>query len=346
MSTKRIRVALADNIFNTLPGSTGERRTEKGTVQDTVFGQDFQSDNPTLSMATISGNSFFKGVAGYTAVIKETGASTAMVNEPAALVAGTTHSYRVTSPARRVLDIATTLNVFAGATDVTASVISVDYLSGTVTFNPAFAVVGAVTITGAYLPLAILAKTKTFTLTQTAAENDVTVYEDAQANNSWKSFEYGLKTVGFEASGIFNAAIGAEAKLVTNNILVIEVSVDGSADTVFRGFFRYTSEGQSGDVGAVEEAQYRFNLYVPGGDLLEAPFKWYITSASRLNQAVAKSIQAWEQKLIIKVQYLPNGTVGTQYSAIITEATLTNNIDGQNEFRFTYRATGLPSAVV
>ena len=344
MAAKRIRVRLNDQApWRTLPGASGEKRTEQATWEDTVFGQEFTSEDSGLGQVTISANAYFKGVAGYTARLRKGGTPTALADAPTTLLEGKT--YQITDATRRVLDYASPATVRVAGVDQTANVASVDYLNGTVTFIDTYTPTTAPTVTGMYVPLVTLGSARGFTLTQTAAEIEDTTYEKAQANNGWRTFYSGLKTVRFEASGIYDAADDFLTQMNSRALAYIEVSPNNSNNTVFRGFFKRAAHGQSGNVGALEESTMTFNLWVPDGSLVESPFRWYF-NGSTLNLAVQDVLKAWQAgSRDLDVQYLPDGLKGTQHDAIVTECSLTNAIDGQNEFSFTFRGDGAPVAV-
>ena len=338
MAAKRIRVSVDNGTtWRTLPGSTGEKRTEMQAVNDTIFGQDWQSENPSIGQIQITANGFFKGVAGYSATIKKGGTPTAMTGEAMALVSGKT--YQITSAIKRVLDLGAAITVLDGATNVTAQVQSIDYLNGMVTFKSTYTVVGAITMNGSYVPLATLAKARGFSVTQTAAEIDTTTLEVAQTNGGFRTFDPGLRTVGLEVQGIYDATSDFITALNSRSTLYIDISPNGNANTMFRGFFKPTGHQQAGDVGALETATMNMTLFVPNTDVLQAPFRWYFNT-SPLSQALQDVLNAWQNGTKIDVQYLPNGTDGTAHDAIITECSLSDNFDGQNEFRFTFRVDG------
>ena len=76
MANKRIRLSVDNGVtWHTFPGSTGEKRTEMATVNDTIFGQEWQSEQPSIGQIQITCNSFFKGIGGYAAYIKKSGTS-------------------------------------------------------------------------------------------------------------------------------------------------------------------------------------------------------------------------------------------------------------------------------
>jgi hypothetical protein len=343
MPAKRIRVSSDDTTYYTLPGNQGEKTTEVATVNDTIYGQTFESNDTSLGQWSITANGIFKNVAGYLVTIKKSGSPTSMTDEATTLVSGKT--YQITSAAKRAIDLATALTVKDGSTDVTAQVESIDYLNGLVTFKSSYSVSGAITVTGAYLPLSTLAKGRSFNLTQNAAEIDDTVYETAQSNSGNRTFDPGLRSVSLEVGGVYDATNANLAAIYARQIMIIEIAPKGDANTFFRGYFKYNRQSQSGDVGALEEENLTFGLYVPDGDLVAKPFSWYINNSSTLNMAIQKVLAAWAAETPIYVQYLENGTTGTQGQAIVTEASLANALDGLNEFSFTFRGSGVQTAV-
>ena len=344
MGAKRIQVSVdAGTTWRTLPGNTGELRQELASFDDTVFGQNWQSEDVSIQRWMLTSNSLFKGLAGYVATLKQTGTSTAMTAEPCTLVSGKT--YQITSSVKRMINYSAALTVLDAAVDRTVEVLSIDYINGTVTFKPTYTVTGAVTITGAYLPLATLAKGRSFTLTQTAAEIETTDYETAAANGGYATFLQGLKTVGLEIQGVYDSSNAFSTAMNTRAMVVVEISSPGNGSTVFRGIFKRKNFAQQGQVGALEEQTLSFGLFVPDGALLETPFSWYYTVGSTLNQGIRDILSMWIAGTSLKVRYLPEGVTGTQGDAIVTECTISNALEGQNEFKFSFRGTGATTSV-
>jgi hypothetical protein len=347
MAAKRVQVSTDAGVtWRTLPGSSGEYREEEATVNDTVFGQDFESNEVSIGQWMVSANSYFKGVAGYTANLKQQGTPTTLTAEPAALVSGKT--YRITNAAKRILDYFTAVTVFDNAIDRTSNVISVDYLNGEVTFAAAYTVVGPVTVSGKYIPTVAIAKGRSFTLTQGAAEKDTTDYETARGNGGFRTFDYGLRTVGLEIQGVFDVTNGFSTALRARLPIIVEIAPANDALTFFRGFFKFHSRGQQGNVGALEEETRTLGLWVPDGALVVRPFGWYFDPTSTLNLAVQNTLAAWQSFTKINVQYQHDPSVagsGQTGLSIVTEATLSNSFEGLNEFRFGFRGTGAPTAV-
>lgn len=345
---KRIRVS-SDNItWYTLPGASGELSVEMANVDDTVFGQNWQSESPSIGNWMVSGAAYFKGVAGYSAAVKAGGTPVGTTGAATTLVSGKT--YRINTAARRFIDYATAVIVYDNAVVHTADVESIDYLNGLITFAAAYTVTGAVTLDYSYVPSAALAKARSFNVTQQAAEIDTTDYATAQANGGWRTYTPGLRSVGLEIGNVWAAANDLIDTLAARSMVYIDVSPnntqgDAAEEVLYRGFFKYMSQNQSGNVGALEEETLNLNLFVPDGALVVAPFRWYFGTTNDLSPAVQLTLNAWQNGTTIYVQYSADGTVGKKGSCIVTEASLANTFEGQNEFSFSFRGTGVPSDI-
>lgn len=343
MAAKKIRISdnAGVNIW-TFPGNTGDFRRELASVTDTIFGQSFQSMDESIGTWQVTANAIFKGVAGYVCQLRVGGLSTAMTNEATTLVSGKT--YQITNAAHRIIDYAMPLVVKDNSVDQTANVLSVDYLSGQVTFLGTYTPVGPVTLTGNYIPTAIMAKSRSFTLTQTGAEIDTSSYDTASVNGGWRTYDPGLRTVKMEIKGVYDATQALGAALASRALMYVDVAPANDVNTLFRGFFKRSNLAHSGQVGALEDTTLSLDLFVPDGPLVAQPFGWYLTGTSTLNTAVQKALAAWQAQTKPTIYYLPDGTTGFQGPAIVTEATLANAYDGLNEFRFSFRGDGAPTA--
>ena len=346
---KQIRVS-ADNgvTWYTLPGASGELSQEMASIDDTIFGQDWQSESPSIGMWSISGQAFYKGIAGYTAQVKVGGTPTSVATQACTLVSGKT--YRLNTAAQRIISYANPVTVFDNAVDRTNEVLSIDYLNGLVTFKGTYTVVGPVTVTYFYVPTAALAKARTFNLNQQAAEIDTTDYATAFANGGWRTYQAGLRSVSLEIGNVWANATDFLATLAARGLVYIDVSPDNTAgnattELLYRGFFKYMSKNQSGNVGALEEETLNLNLFVPDGALVATPFKWYFGSAVGISPAVKICLEAWQNGTSIDVSYSPDGTNGKKGDAIVTEASLANTFEGQNEFSFTFKGIGALAAL-
>lgn len=345
---KRVRISDDAGVtLYTLPGSQAEMSYEAGDIDDTIFGQSFKSMEVGLINWNISSNAYFKGFAGYVADLKRiSGASTPMVAQAATLVSGLT--YQITDATRRIMDRVTATIILDNAVAVAAAdILSIDYLYGRVTFVPGYVVTGPITITGAFFTTAIIAKGRSFTLTQTAEAVQTSVFETVQANGGHHTFQPGLKTVALEISGVFDAANDFQDLVKNRAEIIIEINPDGSNQSICRGFFKAMTQNQSGNVGDLEEETISFTLNVPAVDNMQYPFAWAHT-ATTLSVAVQKLLTAWQNDTELLVQYLPTGNLlegGKQGQIIVTEVSLSGGMEAMNEFAVTLQGSGTISDV-
>lgn len=326
----------------TLPGNSGEWNDEAGELEDTIFGQNYKSGQSNLINWSITANAVYKGFAGYTVDIKQSGSSTTMTGEASTLVSGKT--YQIDATTKRVWDHTATFVIYDNAVDHTADVASIDFLFGTVTFDSGYTVTGPVTIDGKYHTLTALAKYRNFTLTQTMEPIDTTDIPAAQANSGHMTFDHGLKTVSLETSGVYATANGYRAALVARSELVIEINPDGSGKSVARGFFKPTGRGQSGNVGELEEETVSFTLSVPATATLQRPFGWEFT-ATDLSTSVVKCIESWEDESALDARYLDDGSTGFSGSVVVADISLAGGVESMNEFSVTLQGTGAAATV-
>ncbi len=337
MPAKVVQISDDDGAnYYVLPGNSGEFSDESGALDDTIFGQNFKSGQPNLINWSVKANALYKGFAGYIVDIKKSGSTTTFTAEATTLVSGKT--YKITSATKNVWDRTFTPTVYDNAVDHTADVESIDYLLGRVTFKSAYSITGPVTISGKYFPMTVLAKYRSYTLTQTVSPIDDTDIPTAQANNGHMTYEYGLKTVSLEVSGVYASTNGYRASLVARDELVIEINPDGAEESMCRGFFKPTNRSQSGNVGDLEEEKASFTLFVPT-DLDTPPFKWLHTS-SPLSTSVQKALGAFENETVLKVQYLPDGATGLEGDCIISDVSLSGGLTAMNEFSVNLQGTG------
>lgn len=337
---KRVRISAdGGTTWNTLPGNTADFKNEAGDIVDTVFGQEYKSGQTGLLTGSMTANSLYKGFAGYVAKIKKAGTSTVLTTEAMSLVAGKT--YQVTSAAKRTFNRGVALTFFDNAIAVSAAnILNVDYLYGRVTFVAGYTVTGPITVTGAYFPLAQIAKGRTFKLTQTADAVDNTDFETAQANSGIKTFDYGLKTVALEIGGVFALSNAYRALVLARQEAIIEINPDGNDKSVARGFFKPMATNQSGAVGALEEQTINWTLSVPDLDVLAYPFSWLHASDTTLNTAVLNALVSWQNKSIYKWQYLFDGTNGFQFDGVLTDVSMEGGLEAMNSFTVNVQASG------
>jgi hypothetical protein len=337
---KKVRISDDNGVtWSTFPGSSGEFTSEAGDIDDTVLGQAFRSSQTGMIGNSLSTNGFYKGFAGYNAKLLASGTPVALTAEAMALVSGKT--YQVTNTAKRTFNPLTTVSFFDnGVAIAVANILNVDYVFGRVTFVPGYTVVGAITVTGQYLPLTAIARANGFTLTQTAEAVDDTDFTTAQGNSGHRTFIPGLKTMSLALTGIYSGSNNWRTLLTGRSQILIEINPDGTSKSVGRGFFKAMDVGQSGNVGDQEAASATFALSVPDIDVLAYPFAWLHDPTTTLNASIKKALAAWQGNLIYDYQYLWDGTNGWQGDGIITDVSLSSGLDAMNDFTINVQGSG------
>lgn len=331
----------------TLPGASGQINREGGNIDDTIFGQTFQSNQPGLLQASVAANAYYKGFAGYVADIKQPGATTVMTDESMTLVSGKT--YAIDAAAKQIFDRAVAIVVDDNAVPVAAAdILNINYLHGEVTFVASYTPTGSITISGSYFPTVSLGKARGFTLTQTADAIETTDYPTAKANGGYRTWTPGLRTVALDLSGVYDTSDNLKTALEGRTELIIEINPDGNGLSVARGFFKVNTEGQSGDVGALEEVTDNLSLFVPveeSNPSVETPFEWRHDAATTLSQAIQIILNAWQSEVLLDVQYLFDGTNGDKGDAVVTDVSMSSGLDAMNEFSASFMVTGALTAV-
>lgn len=345
---KRIQLSADDATYYTLPGNSGELRNEAGELVDTIFGQEFESTETGLITGTISTNALYKGFAGYVVKLQKSDTPVALTDEPMSQV-GASLTYQITDAAKQVLNIGAAITIEDNSVVVDAEDIeSINYLTGEVTFVVGTTVTGPVTISGEYIPLVEIAGARTFTLTQTANPIDDTDIPTARANGGFRTFDRGgLKTVSLEIGGVYKAVNAFRQALIDREEIVVSINPDNSDLSVARGLFKYTSEGQSGDVGALEEETLMLRLSVPQDEeyIWGKPFGWTHSALSKLSQAVMVAIASWQDNSPLYAKYLHDGTNGLKSEVVVTDLSLAGGLESMNEFTVSLQMSGSATPV-
>ncbi len=333
----------------TLPGSTGEFSTEGEPVGDTILGQEYQSMDIGLKTWNVNSDGIFKGFIGYLAELKQVGTAVSFTTEAMTLVSGKT--YAIDDVTKEIWDRSeATMDILDGGGSISASdILNIDYLFGRVTFISSFTPSGSVTATGKSFPVSSIGCIKDYTLTMTADAIDETCLDIAQANNGTRTFKAGLRTVGFESGGVFDADDDFATVLNDRAEIIIEIDPAGDGSSIARGFFKLSSASQSGAVGALEEESMSWQLIVPDettNPAVELPFNWRHT-ATTLNLAIQWLLTSWLSGLnTYDVQYLPLGAIGQspldgkEGNFVATDISLSGGLSNMNVFQAALQGTG------
>lgn len=343
MGAKTVKISVdAGSSYNTLPGNTGTFQETAGALNDTIFGQEWKSQEDGILGWKVDANALYKGISGYLATIKKGGTPTTLTATACTQI-GSSKSYQITDATKQVLDTATTVIVKDAGVDHTADVLSIDYLLGIATFKSAYTPGGAITITGKYLPMTNLGKAMTWDLKQTADTIETTDLGTAQANGGYSTFEPGLRTVTMSLKGFYDVTAALRALVNNRSQVIIEINPDGGGKSLCRGFFKASGDSQTGAVGALEEESTDFVLNVP--DSSYVPFNWQHASTSTLNTAVQNALTSWLLGNMVKVQYLYDGTNGISGDAMVSDISLAGGVNAMNTFTVNFQGSGAYAAV-
>jgi hypothetical protein len=332
MAAKTVQVSSDDITYYTLPGSTADFSAETNQLSDDIFGNNYSSTQPGLINWTVSGNAMYRGFAGYVASVLRNGTSTAFTTEA---MTGSGATWQITDTTKRIWDRATLPTVSTG------TISSINYLTGTITFT---GTVSAPTVTGRYFPTAALGCSNSFSLTQTSDTTDTTCFETASVNGGFATYRATLKTVELELSGFYRASNEFFDLLQGRGELIVEVNPDGDMKSYARGFFKPVTDAQTGDVGGDETETISFRLSTPA-DIL--PFTWVHANDSTIPEAVKILLTAWADSEEVYVRYLPEGITGEgrEGTAIVTDISLSQSVDGMAEFSVSLQGTAAATAI-
>lgn len=348
---KTVKVSLVSSgaSLNTLPGNTADLNRDGAQIDDTIFGQIFQSNQPGLINWGVSSNALYKGFAGYVATLKKQGASTSFTGEAMENVSGNT--YKITDATRNVWDRTGSFTFFDGSSGnpsiPSAEIETINHLFGEVTFTTSQT--EPITADGDFFPMSAFGKANSFTLTQTADTIDTTAFEDAQGNSGFNIFEQTLLTVSLELSGFYRKSNNFNQLLIDRAELMIELNPDGNALSIARGLFKAVTVSQTGDVAGSETESITFTLSVPEdlglGQSESPPFKWQHDPATTLSQAIQDILISWQDQTEMIVHYLPDGIEGFSGNCIVTDITLAGGVEVMNEFSVSLQGTGTVAVV-
>lgn len=344
MSAKELSIGpAAVGPWSIFPGSEASLDTQGASIDDTIFGQTFQSNEVGLTTWTMSGNCYYKGYAGFKVKIRKAGTPTNVTGASMTVDPDDGQRFFITNRAQSVWDRTATLTVYDGVTDVTGNVEAINYLFGEVLFEDAYSVAGAITVDVDYMPLESLGCADTYTLTMQANAVNSTCFDTAQANGGFTTFDPGLRTVSLELGGTWTKAGSVRNAISSGAEFIIEINPDGQDKSIARGFFRASSESQSGSVGAREDGSYTFNLNVPEG--AELPFDWWHASDTPLPTAVRDALDAWMSETKKWYRYSPPSVAGADAerwgSGVLTDMSLEGSLEDMNTFTVSIQGDGI-----
>ena len=335
--------------WNDLPGSQADFNDSAEGIDDTIFGQTFESMEVGLITWGITSNGVYKGSPGYNADIKKIGSPTAMTDEACSLESGLI--YAIDDAAKEIWQRGS-ITVDDNAVLVAdADIEWIDYLFGRIKFVTGYTVTGSITVSGNFYATTAIGKGQSYTLTMSADTKDTSDFATVQGNGGFRTFEPGLRTVTLEMNGVFDATEAAAADLAARTELICEIDPIGNGESIARGFFKVMTTTQSGAVGALEDETITFQLTVPEGDKVLDVFNWRHTNTT-LAQAIQDALTSWLTELnTYDIRYLPQGapgqspTDGKTGKFVVTDISLSGGLSNMNVFNVETQGTGVVTTV-
>lgn len=336
---KLVQIADKDESeWYTLPGDTADIEESKDTSEDTIFGQSWTSNQPTLASWNVSGNARYRGFAGYKTTIRRSGTATSFSDDTLSQEDGQT--YITDEPSNTPWDWDSDIVIEDDGTEVDdENIVEIDPLHGRVTFTEDYEVSGPITASGDYLPLETFGNANSFDLTQSADTTETTSFEIAQDNGGFQTIRPTLRTAELSLEAFYRSDNDFTEPLRDDEQFVVEIDAAGNGESLARGIFRVSTESNSGDVGGDENTSVDLVLSVPDGF---RPFSWKHEDDSKIPKAVKLLLDKWSEQENVAVRYLPEGidNPGKKGEAVITDLSMSSDVTGLVEFDVTLDGTG------
>lgn len=152
-------------------------------------------------------------VAGRKAQVKIPSAAIAFTDE-ATTSAGDGVNYQITNAVKRVWDATATITVKVGGSPVSATTYTLNRLTGTVVFNVTDLGRAAVTVSGSYLPLSVLAEARSYTYELTAKNDPDSAFGDDYVTRVQAKKDLRGSLSRWHIETYFSAALLADTQLV------------------------------------------------------------------------------------------------------------------------------------
>lgn len=336
---KLVQLSRDGITYVTLPGSTAEISLEGSELDNSIFGQRFGSTYTGIIDWSFSGNAWMRQQAGYNVALKEVGDPIAFSDEAMSQENGQT--YIIDDRTKSIWDFDGGISVEDGGTPVDAEdIASIDYLMGRVTFASGYSVTGPVTVSGDYRPTNEFGNANSLTLTQSADTIETGSFESVKANSGYQDYQATLLTASLELEGFYRADNDFYQILLSREDIIVEIDLANDGETVARGYFKVTSDSQTGDVGGNETESINLSLSVPED---QVPFSWYFGPNSTAPEGTKIILEKWLARENVYVRYLPTGegNRGWEGQIVVTDASISAAVDSMVEITADGQGTGV-----
>lgn len=204
--------------------------------------------------------------AGYNSTVNIGGTTTAMTTEATTVLDPPTYTkYQVTNSAKRLLDPNVVPTVYKNGSLVSASLYTVSYLFGTITFTSGNLVTDVITVTGSYLPLVAVANGKAFSYDVKRDQLETSVFG---TTNKVKTAGLIGATGSIDFIDTIRDQQGSIAgydffELVQNATLIVIDYIPGTSGQRFRALILVATAAQKTQVAGMVEGSMSWEL-TPG----------------------------------------------------------------------------------
>lgn len=205
-------------------------------------------------------------VLGYQCLVRKSGTTTAVVDEPCELVSGTT--FRITASAKRCVDPDVSWFLEADAVAIPADdVLSADLVNGEFTLSGDVSPSAVITFSGSFLPLTttaeVLTEAKSFSLGLSTELADTTVFTGTSNMHAGLRRRLAtLKDVSLEVESIASHSDLFVLQNYKDNAtrVVTEIYFGADGTERFRGYCFIDNIDRSGDVGDLISTAITFKI--------------------------------------------------------------------------------------
>lgn len=335
MSKKFYVAPLGVEEWYEVPAQSSGFTIESSTVDDSIFGTFFQSNQSTLLDWETEASGIYKSVPGYKASLKKTGSSTPFADETTTLVNGW---YEIDNKLRGIWDRIYPVSAKDDTGVIDHHIESVDYLFGRIKIVDSYEPTGTVVVTGRYMSTVEICGARSYSLTQTADTENVTTFCTAKEDNGFSDYKAQRLTVSLNVEGFYNPNGQFNDDIAGREEYLLELVMSDSGKSLVRGYFGITGVTLSSDVGNVEIRSVNYELVVPEG--ISRPFSWYHAEDTEMSKALRVIVDAWLDRRFLRIKYVTESNVEYFGNVVVADASLENSVDDITRFNFQFQGSG------
>ena len=331
---KKIKISTDNVTFYDVPADSPTLNVAATLQENTDLSNTvgFKSRVQGLKDFNLSAGGNFKPDLTYQFNIKRGGTPTAFSGEVFSNTVGDT--WKIDDISKDVWDRTVTPDFFDNAVPVLdADILSIDYLTGEVTFTATK--VGPITADGTFIPTTVGDCVNTATL-----DFSIELEEDTNVktvDDGWKTRQSKLKDVSISLSAFNDLTKSLFNSIVANETILVEITLGNTDQQVIRGWFLIESDNETGSVGDLETED--FTLQLDGS--LNSSFSWAYP-VSGFNTALKILTDHYFNGGDLFVQSIPENIIanGKQGAVLMESLSLSLDLNGKMTFSTTLQGNG------